>query len=211
MARAEEALLEHHQAASWCFVDNLVDVVEVFGEGVQVCAWRRPSDPRLETWLASLDELEGASTLEILKPGQRPELAALPGSEERSLLADDLGLQGTALCDLLGCAAYGLRIARTCKAMCPGWHVDQVSLRVVSTYRGPGTQWLDDQSIDRDSLRGPAAQAADFVSATAGDVVLLKGSHWQGNECLGAIHRSPDVPAGTGTRTVATLDPLWRD
>ena len=211
MPRAEEALLDQDQLASWCFVDNLVDVVEVFGEGVQVCAWRRPADPRLEAWLASLDELEGASTLEILKPDRRPELAALPDSEERSLLADDLRLQGTALCDLLGCSAYGLRIARTCKAMCPGWHVDHVSLRLVTTYRGPGTQWLTDQSIDRASLGSESAQSADFISASTGDVVLLKGSHWQGNELLGAIHRSPEVPAEFGTRTVATLDPLWRD
>ena len=197
--------------ALWCFVERLVDVVEIFGTGIQVCAWQRQADSRLERWLASLDELAGANILEVLRPHQRPELAALPCHRERSLLADDLALQGAALCDLLGCPAYGLRIARTRDAMCPGWHVDQVSLRVVCTYWGPGTQWLADKSVDRSALRDRFTQAADYLTATIGDVILLKGARWPGNEPLGAIHRSPEVPAAVGARVVATLDPIWLD
>ncbi len=211
MTRPEMAGPDEVHPASWCLVERLVDVVEVFGAGIQVCAWQRQADPRLGRWLSSLDERVGASILEILKPDQRPELAALPSPRERSLLADDLALQGSVLCDLLGCPAYGVRIVRTRDAMCPGWHVDRVSLRVVCTYWGPGTQWLADQSVDRGALRDRSTEGADFVCGAVGDVVLLKGARWPGNEHLGAIHRSPDVPAAVGARTVATLDPLWLD
>jgi hypothetical protein len=41
-------------------------------------------------------------------------------------------------------------------------------------------------------------------------VVLLKGALWQGNERLGAVHRSPEIAAGAGVRTLVTLDPLWK-
>ncbi len=211
MTRPEMAGPDEVHPVSWCLVERLVDVVEILGAGIQVCAWQRQADPRLEEWLASLDEFVGATILEIMKPEQRPELAALPGSRERSLLADDLALQGSALCDLLGCPAYGVRVVRTRDTMCPGWHVDRVSMRAVCTYRGPGTQWLTDQSIDRGGLRDGSTEDADFVFAAVGDVVLLKGAQWPGNEHLGAIHRSPDVPAAVGARTVATLDPLWLD
>ena len=203
--------LDRTERASWCFVECLVDAVEVFGAEVQVCAWQRPANSHLASWLAALDEFAGANIWEILEPDQQPQLKSLPPSRERSLLADDLALQGTALCDLLGCPAYGLRMVRTREAMCPGWHVDQVSLRVVCTYLGPGTQWLADQSTDRGKLRDRRTQSADFVCAAAGDVVLLKGARWPENEQLGAIHRSPEVPAVTGLLAVATLDPLWLD
>jgi len=29
--------------------------------------------------------------------------------------------------------------------------------------------------------------------------------------CMGAVHRSPDVPPGAGRRVIITLDPLWPD
>ena len=93
--------------------------------------------------------------------------------------------------------------------MCPGWHVDRVTIRVICTYRGPGTQWLADQCVDRSSLKAPALAHDRGVSARIGEVVFLKGNGWPGNEQLGAVHRSPEVPDGGGTRIVATLDPLW--
>ena len=40
-------------------------------------------------------------------------------------------------------------------------------------------------------------------------VVLLKGALWLGNDCLSAVDRSPEIAAGTGARTLVTLDPFW--
>jgi len=176
-----------------------------------LCVWERPEVAAVSTWLAALGELNGRHTLEVLKPGSRPTLGSLPKAPERALIADDLAMLGELLCDLVGCPDYGLRVARVRSAMCPGWHIDRVTLRLICTYGGVGTEWLTDQSVDRRLLRNFRAGPDDLTSAETADVVLLKGAAWPGNESYGAIHRSPELVSSAGIRTVVTLDPLWRD
>jgi len=48
--------------------------------------------------------------------------------------------------------------------------------------------------------------SADAIQTLAiGDVALLKGEHWEGNEGAGLVHRSPMVEAGQ-QRVLLTLD-----
>ncbi len=44
-----------------------------------------------------------------------------------------------------------------------------------------------------------------FNNVNTGDIVLLKGEGWYGNEGLGAVHRSPAVKQGE-KRVVLTMD-----
>jgi hypothetical protein len=44
--------------------------------------------------------------------------------------------------------------------------------------------------------------------SVAGEVLLLKGSLWQGNAGRGAVHRSPAVD-GDVPRVMLALDALW--
>lgn len=43
----------------------------------------------------------------------------------------------------------GVRLLSLNKAMCPGFHVDRVSIRLICTYDGPGTEWLENVHADR--------------------------------------------------------------
>ncbi|CRI67101.1 conserved hypothetical protein [Thiocapsa sp. KS1] len=113
--------------------------------------------------------------------------------------------------DLLGCAAIGLRIERLERAMCPGWHVDRTGIRLLCTWCGPGTQWLDAPGIDPRGLPGSAADAPATGQARPFDIVLLKGCAWQGNAAGGAVHRSPMVAPGPEPRILVALDALWDD
>lgn len=89
---------------------------------------------------------------------------------------------------------------------------DPVGLRMVCTYLGPGTEWLDDQGVERGDLgrRKEADTTILTIRASAGEVLLLKGASWPDNERFGAVHRSPRVAADAGLRTLVTLDPIWR-
>jgi hypothetical protein len=149
--------------------------------------------------------------IETLSAATNPTLSSLPAGSDRASLVDDLALLREITCELLGCTEVGLRFARIGHAMCPGWHVDKTSIRLVCTYQGPGTQWLDDQAIDRRALRPGQTADRAFTEALPGEIVLLKGSLWQDNEAFGAIHRSPELASSAPLRTLITLDPLWRD
>lgn len=88
--------------------------------------------------------------------------------------------------------------------------------RLVTTYTGPATQWLPHECVDRSRLGGkhgglPDEQSGlmkspeDIRQMACGDVAILKGELWAGNENAGLVHRSPGVREGQ-KRLVLTLD-----
>jgi len=99
--------------------------------------------------------------------------------------------------------------------MCPKFHVDRVPCRLVTTYSGTATQWLPHQSVDRTKLGTGSNGKSDEVSGlyhrndmrqlSVGDVALLKGESWSGNEGAGLVHRSPGLADGE-KRLLLTLD-----
>ena len=195
--------------STWRQVPELVDLTEIFDPGVQVCSWQREIDPSIETYLSQLQQAGELQVLETLFPAHQPKLNGLAGGPGRAALIEDLSLLREVVSELLGCTAVGLRLARIGRAMCPGWHVDGVGIRLVCTYQGPGTQWLDNQDVERCDLHARKTEPGDFIQAVPGEIVLLKGALWQDNEAFGAIHRSPDLGSSAAPRTLITLDPLW--
>ena len=194
---------------TWRRVPELADLVEIFDPGMQVCSWQRDINPAIESYLSQLHLTGELQILETLLPSPQPKLDGLPGGPGRAALMEDLSLLRDVVCDLLGWAAVGLRLARIGRAMCPGWHIDRVGIRLVCTYQGPGTQWLDDQDIDRRDLCPGRTEGGAFTEAIPGEIVLLKGTLWQDNEAIGAVHRSPQVAPDAALRTLVTLDPVW--
>lgn len=80
---------------------------------------------------------------------------------------------------------------------------------------GPGTQWLEHQTVDRSKLgpsacpesdhqRGTYTSEQDIRVVQSGAVGLLKGEAWDGNEGAGLVHRSPSVEGAS--RLLLTLD-----
>ncbi len=194
---------------TWRRVPELADLTEIFDPGVQVCSWQREIDPGIETYLSGLQQTGEVQVLENLFPAHQPKLDGLAGGLGRVALIQDLLLLREVVSELLGCTAVGLRLARIGRAMCPGWHVDRVGIRLVCTYQGPGTQWLDDQDVERCDLHAAKTGGGAFIQAVLGEIVLLKGTLWEGNDAFGAIHRSPDLGSSASLRTLITLDPLW--
>ncbi len=211
MAEANTAPEATLAIPTWRRVPKLTDLVEIFHPGVQVCAWQRKFDPSIESYLSQLHQTAELQTIETLSPTVPPKLEGLSDGPGRASLMEDLSLLRDVVCELLGCAAVGLRLARIGRAMCPGWHVDRVGIRLVCTYQGPGTQWLDQQDVDRRDLHSARMAEGAFIEALPGEIVLLKGALWQGNDAFGAIHRSPGLGSSASLRTLVTLDPLWRE
>ncbi|MBC3346275.1 DUF1826 domain-containing protein [Pseudomonas sp. SWRI196] len=109
---------------------------------------------------------------------------------------------------LLGARRVGLRLRTLDKAMCPRFHVDHVPVRLITTYAGVGSQWLKEGVMDRRCLGQPEAEPGDphaVQQLACGDVALLKGEKWHGNEGMGLIHRSPQLAPGE-RRLILTLD-----
>ncbi|WP_434767187.1 DUF1826 domain-containing protein [Pseudomonas triticicola] len=161
----------------------------------------------------SLNEpLAESLCLELPDEDAEPDLAGLASG-----LRDLQGFEGfisdlkwlvSAFACLLGARRIGVRLRVLDKAMCPRFHVDHVPVRLITTYAGIGSQWLEEGAMDRAQLGQANAEPQDAASIrqlNSGDVALLKGEKWHGNEGFGLIHRSPH-PAPGERRLLLTLD-----
>ena len=106
---------------------------------------------------------------------------------------------------LFGARRIGVRVRALESAMCPRFHVDHVPVRLITTYAGMGSQWLREGAMDRRRLADEGAEPRNVEQLQCGDVALLKGEKWLGNEGHGLIHRSPSLAAGE-RRLILTLD-----
>lgn len=212
-------------ATSVAHCSEIGDLAAIFGETVQIAVLPRAVDAAIAGYLAQalLSGRMGSGFRTVLRVGQysdRSGLLDLPDLPGRDLLADDLAALAELHGDLLGCDAVGLRLEVIERAMCPRFHVDRVGIRMLCTYRGPGTEWLDEAAADRDYLGARSGGLPDEASGLIRDplgvhavppfaVALLKGNLWQGNAGRGVIHRSPAVHVEQAPRVLVAIDAIW--
>lgn len=189
---------------------------QILDDGTNLAVWQRQlpahisdfaamvlamDQPLAESWVLDLPEEDTQPALHGLAAG----FSDLQGYE--GFIADVSWLVCAFAC-LLGAQRIGLRLRTLDKAMCPRFHVDHVPVRLLTTYAGVGSQWLKEEAMDRRHLAQPEAEPVDprvIQQFGCGDVGLLKGEKWHGNEGSGLIHRSP-APAPGERRLILTLD-----
>ncbi|MGB0678868.1 MAG: DUF1826 domain-containing protein [Polyangiales bacterium] len=197
------------------FVDDVADLVSVFDDGVSVVTLSRPVVPALAEEASRFASLAAVPKRLFVRtdagtlPCVGDALLDAPHLRAEILFASEL------LRDVTGCEEVGVRIAQLDRAMCPRFHVDRVTLRVVCTMAGCGTQFVSNDDVDRSRLGHAASDTTDEASgllcvsgcirhAQPFDLVFLKGEAWTDNAGRGAVHRSPAVHA-VSPRVVMTL------
>ena len=92
--------------------------------------------------------------------------------------------------DLYGFERVCVKVQSIAGTACPRFHVDNVVLRALCTYCGPGTEYLPPDASTVFGDRVLRTNGARACSANAGDVLFLKGieeHRWR----PAAVHRSP--------------------
>ncbi|MGF6459588.1 DUF1826 domain-containing protein [Pseudomonas frederiksbergensis] len=188
----------------------------ILDDGVNLALWQRQLPAHITDFgrlLLSLNEpLAESLSLEMPDEDAEPNLHGLASGFSdlegyEGFIADVSWLVSAFTC-LLGAQRIGLRLRVLDKAMCPRFHVDHVPVRLITTYAGIGSQWLKEGAMDRRQLGKPEAEPQDeslIQQISSGEVALLKGEKWHGNEGFGLIHRSPQ-PASGERRLILTLD-----
>ena len=213
-----------HPPTSVARAESLIELASIFEPWCNIAHLGRSLDHVLADESNALAKIEWDDICTIL-PGNgasegvdgTPLYAEFNRTFGRELpaLRGDILFLSELLRDLTGADRIGVRLMRLLKPACPNLHFDRVGLRLVTTYSGPGTEYLPDRWAEGDprssiNLPNRELQRAVHESVTtssAGDVLLLKGTLWEGNEKHGAVHRSPEF-CSSEPRVVATLDPL---
>ncbi|WP_158773806.1 DUF1826 domain-containing protein [Cobetia sp. L2A1] len=209
--------LDHDVTPSlhWHIGQQALDLGEIFCPDITLAVMQRRIDASL--MLAIHAQLGGSYPLHMRWRGPIAEVRQaleryLPAPDAGEALIDDISTLGAAMGELFEVTDIGLRLEVTQQAMCPRFHVDKIPVRLVTTYQGPGTQWLPEGAADRLALGHGQHGHQDICidpeqirELRPGSLALLKGECWPGNEGRGLIHRSPVVP--NGKRLMLSIDP----
>jgi hypothetical protein len=144
-------------------------------------------------------------------------LKGLPHEEGRHELQADLEQLVRLYANLTESKSIQVKLESFGDDHCERFHADWVPLRMICSYAGRGTEWLDDADVDR-RLLGPAAgdlpdeisglmsQGACVGSMERFAVGLMKGELWPGNRGRGLIHRSPRIQGSNQRRVLLKIE-----
>lgn len=188
----------HGPEALACASSSELSAIE--REGTSLVVWRRPPIERLVRLLdplppealphLRLEELPAAAIAAALEEALSSRTKAL------AALLDDVAHLAKLYGSLTGRRTVRLRLERVTDNACRRFHADHVRLRLLCTYRGPGTEWIAASDV-RLAADGALAEPEPAAIRRLGrfDVGLFKGTAWRGGQPC--FHRSPPV-AGTG-------------
>lgn len=199
-----------HQSLGHSPRDAMEDLATGFDldQDLVICA-REPLEP-LATWLNQLapSQLPNGRLLiraENARAGvvAMVDASAMPSGPMRDALVDDIEALVTGFAGLTKSERVDIRLDAISTDGCWRFHRDHVEARLLTTYRGRGTEWVpiacSDQAIDdQKDYRGPLNQMQPF------DIALFRGSANRPGQ--GVVHRSPPI-VGTGeTRLLLCLN-----
>lgn len=159
---------------------------------------------RESSWVHRLPRFDAV----ISRTSELGPLQAAPASPSGDWFRADVSGLVARFLELAGTDRVRVAMGTVRDDSCRYFHVDHVVLRLVTTYVGPGTEWVApgdvdvvalDHAVSCDCDEPPRVVRDDGAirRAKAGDV-LMKGELY-GSHVRGQVHRSPPIE-GTGLR-----------
>ena len=210
---ATHLVLPEHAA-----IDNDISVLpRIFEDAINIAIFQRPLPADIAFSAQAQCQTDRAWQYSWLGHPDEAFIAdlrrRLPAPEAATPLIDDMATIAEAIAFLFDTHTVGIRVRLLNSAMCPRFHCDNLPARMVTTYFGPGSEWLPEHAINRDGLGAPHPNRPDIATDASaiqrllpGDIALLKGSGWEGCEAHGLVHRSPALEHGS-KRLLMSIDP----
>ena len=177
---------------------------------VELVIWRRSLPLDLQTWLERLDATLLPDIRLLVRPedlvrAMEPLLndCGLPKGEMRALLLCDVDNLVSAFARIARTDLVDVRLESVSDDACWKFHRDCVEARLLTTYRGPATEWVQPDHAEA-ALRAQTRFKGPIERLGAHDVAIFKGSC--AGPGSGIVHRSPPI-MGTGcTRLLLCLN-----
>jgi hypothetical protein len=182
---------------------------------VNLVSWHRELPSGLDAQLVEWAKRFPAKFDEIVCMPNNDLSAATRGLAEpaRAWLTMDIAILIARLAHLADARRLRVSLGAVRTDQCRKFHVDYVRYRLVTTYVGPGTEWVPDEAVRREALDHPPDCPCDankeivrdssaIRHAVPGEVIVMKGALHPGHR--GAVHRSPPIE-GTGRVRVVLI------
>ncbi len=177
---------------------------------IDLVIWRRSLPTPLNTWLEDLQPSDLPDLRVLAQPGHlrqamAPKLDACgtPSGDMRDLLVADIEDLAEAFCAIARTDLVDVRLERVTHDACWRFHRDCVEARLLTTYLGPATEWVQNTYAEQ-ALRDQKQFDGPLERLSTHDVALFKGS------CAGSgsgiVHRSPPIAAAGDIRLLLCLN-----
>lgn len=195
----------------------------IAGRETNIAIWKRPLPEGLGAALSRWAERRDRDFDRVIRVESYDVGPALDGFDDeplRRFLLDDMTLLIERFASIARISRLRISFGAVRDNSCRKFHADYLRLRLVTTYVGPGTEWLSEDVVRREAL-GPVYECPDEANraivrdatrvrrARAGEVLLMKGSlHRSG--APGVVHRSPPIEGTGRTRVVLVASTITR-
>lgn len=174
--------------------------------GCAAAIWQRQLLPAFQTWIDGLAPENLPTGRLILRPqsvvtvlSELCDMSLMADGLHRRRLIDDIAALSHAFCDLMDAPYIRLRLDLISSNACHKFHMDAVTVRLVCTYRGTGTQY---------GISHAGTEPKRIFTVPTGTPILLCGTMWPEEPRSGLLHRSPPIEGSGETRLVMVLDPI---
>ncbi|WP_161973896.1 DUF1826 domain-containing protein [Hwanghaeella grinnelliae] len=177
--------------------------------------WRRSLPAAFTDWIDRVPFSLLPSLRILVRPADVPAALAkllddcgMPSGEMRDLLIDDIHVIAGLFSDITEEELVDIRLERIRHDACWKFHRDNVSVRLLTTYRGPGTEWVRPEWAET-AIDDQREYSGPVETLDRHDVAIFKGSNGKGVETgtgYGVVHRSPPVSKLGETRLLLCLN-----
>ncbi len=119
----------------------------------------------------------------------------------RAEFLSDIGRVTYCFAQVAQCSRIECRLEWIHDDACSKFHRDNVKIRLLSTYVGPGTVFVSPHDAC-DALSAQHRYSGRIIAAPRGSVVIMRGG-----KDGGVVHRSPAIEGAAFTRILLCLDP----
>ena len=179
---------------------------------INLAVWQRPMDPTMQPIIQRLTrepfELRYNTTVEDVSHTLHKHIVA-PVEFEQARYRFINDIQRLAIIFSQYAKAHTIRliVESVHDVPCPKFHQDSITLRLICTYAGAGTEWLENSNVNThpDCCGGSMVHDNKAIKQLGPfEVALMKGKLWPKNE-MGIYHRSPE-PESSQPRLVVKMD-----
>ena len=206
----QQSNMEIHDAPSVVHGRH-VEVLSAIGQpAVELVVWQRCVPDQLHVWLETLELHDWPALRLLITPPDLPDALSL-FLRERGLamtaasiiLVQDIQALATQYARIVGSERIEVRLEAINHDACWKFHRDCVAARLLTTYRGPATEWVVPAHASR-ALQEQKAYSGPLEQLRSYHVALFKGS------CAGSgsgiVHRSPAMSGCDDTRLLLCLN-----
>jgi hypothetical protein len=192
------------------------DRYRILEENVNLYCWRRQSEPVITEYLQKISTRQPDPVKQEITLDHLPyELSNCRKGWESEEDGDEFWADVSRITwDFLHFSKKGrgvLHLRVVDHDACTKFHIDGYSLRLFTTYLGPGTEWLPESAVNRTALKQHKNEVikdpSQIMRMSSFEVGILKGEpRGSVNNMPGIVHRSPQISHLHKKRIILRID-----